>query len=107
MAVIMNKIEKTIDEKIEDARAELNHLEAMKELVILRARVEKLEKALSLFAKIGGFMTRIPATRDVRLGFLAVEGDGINSHGSATMLVADFLSARAALAADGETNDSD
>lgn len=30
MAVIMNKIEKTIDEKIEDARAELNRLEALK-----------------------------------------------------------------------------
>ncbi len=64
-----------------------------------QSTTERLARALEPFAKIGGYMSYTPPDRSVSVVYMAVEADGINSHGSAKETVAAFREARAALAA--------
>lgn len=70
--------------------------EAAAEIDRLRRELEEARKALEPFAKIGGYMRYTPPARSVSVVYMAVEADGINSHGSAKATVADFRSALSA-----------
>lgn len=60
----------------------------------------RLREALEPFAKIGGYMRHTPGTRSVGVHYSAMEVDGINSRGTASLKVEDFHRAHAALSAD-------
>ncbi|RVP13106.1 hypothetical protein CN085_19535 [Sinorhizobium meliloti] len=77
-------------------------IEAAAEIDRLRRELEEARKALEPFAKIGGYMRYTPQARSVSVVYMAIEADGINSHGSAKATVADFRNARAALRAGEE-----
>ncbi|MQX90272.1 hypothetical protein [Sinorhizobium meliloti] len=64
-----------------------------------QSAIERLVRALEPFAKIGDYMRYTPPARSVSIVYMAVEADGINSHGSAKETVAAFREARAALTA--------
>ncbi|WP_457663655.1 hypothetical protein [Sinorhizobium medicae] len=81
-------------ERAEEAVRAANALQI--EVDRLLRELEEARKALEPFAKIGGYMRYTPPARSVSVVYMAVEADGISSHGSAKATVADFRSALSA-----------
>lgn len=62
---------------------------------------DDLLKALEPFARVGRYMCQTPHERTAYVSYTAVEADGINSRGSASLTVADFRIAAAVAKAAG------
>lgn len=63
----------------------------------VEALLAEAREVIAPFAKVGGYMRNTPGVRSASIHYNAVESDGLNSRGSATLFVGDYRRAAAFL----------